>query len=438
MRKMKDSGIEWIGQIPEEWEVQRLQTKLYEINEKNYPLKTDFVLSLTNKSGVIPYDEKGDVGNKSKENHEEYKIAYPGTIVANSMNILIGSVGICNYEGCVSPVYYVFKNNETANLKFYNYILSITSFQRYLRQFANGILEIRLRLSASSILKRVVPAPSIKLQQQIVSYLDTKCSEIDSIVRETEQTIEEYKKLKQSLITEVVTGKKRVAADGLSLSNEPRKMKDSGVEWIGEIPEEWQRVKIRYLHKGLTDGTHGTYARQDKGRLLLSSKNVREEDIEIGDNESYISEEDYQSIVANGFPQKNDVLMCCIGASIGRCIIYKLDDIHAFQRSVIFIRCNDKILPSLMRYNLKSNTTLIQESFLINQSAQAGLYQGLVKEIYVVVPKQSEQQLIISYLDAKCSEIDKLVADKQTLLQELDTYKKSLIYECVTGKREVN
>lgn len=435
---MKDSGIEWIGQIPEEWEVQRLQTKLYEINEKNYPLKTDFVLSLTNKSGVIPYDEKGDVGNKSKENHEEYKIAYPGTIVANSMNILIGSVGICNYEGCVSPVYYVFKNNETANLKFYNYILSIPSFQRYLRQFANGILEIRLRLSASSILKRVVPAPSIKLQQQIVSYLDTKCSEIDSIVRDTEKTIEEYKKLKQSLITEVVTGKKRVADDGLSLSDEPRKMKDSGVEWIGEVPEEWGVCKLKNICSNITDGTHFSPNTVDDGFPYITACDVRGKGLDYS-NAKKISKEDYHKLETQGCkPHNGDVLIVKDGATTGRVGLVMDDTNCVLLSSVAMMTSNKNNYNIYLFYLLQSHCMQGQILLSMAGSAMPRITLTKLNNFLAIEPPLSEQNLIATYLDAKCAEIDKLISDKQTLLQELDTYKKSLIYECVTGKREVN
>ena len=119
---MKYSGIPWIGEIPKGWNVDRLQVALSEIVEKNSPIKTNYILSLTNTRGVIPYNEKGDVGNKAKENHEDYKIAYPDTIIANSMNILIGSVGVCNYYGCVSPVYYIFKSHN-GDLHYFNYIM---------------------------------------------------------------------------------------------------------------------------------------------------------------------------------------------------------------------------------------------------------------------------------------------------------------------------
>mgnify|MGYP005752385511 FL=1 len=125
MREMKDSGVEWIGEIPYNWTLEKLQWYLDEVNISNNPVQTLQVLSLTNKLGVIPYEEKGNMGNKSKENCSEYKLAYPNTIVANSMNVIIGSVGICNYFGCVSPVYYVFKPKANSNIRFINYISQI-------------------------------------------------------------------------------------------------------------------------------------------------------------------------------------------------------------------------------------------------------------------------------------------------------------------------
>ena len=176
---MKNSGIEWIGDVPSSWSLERLQWYLDEIKEQNNPVKTDQVLSLTNKLGIIPYEEKGEQGNKAKENISEYKIAYPDTIVANSMNILIGSVGICNYTGCVSPVYYVFKPNKKSNVRFINYIFQTEGFQKELRKYANGILEIRLRVSSSGILKRKIAIPDLDVQNKIVNFIDRKVEKIN-------------------------------------------------------------------------------------------------------------------------------------------------------------------------------------------------------------------------------------------------------------------
>ena len=207
----KHTGISWIGDIPSSWDLKRLQFCIKEVNVKNNPIQTDFVLSLTIKDGVLPYDEKGDIGNKAKENHADYKLAFPDTIVLNSMNILIGAVGISKYFGCVSPVYYVFKNHEDCDLRYINYVLSSISFQKYLRNYAKGILEIRLRVSAFDILKQKIPVPSLDEQIEIANYLDSKCSAIDQAITDKTQQIETLKAYKSSLIYEYVTGKKQVA-----------------------------------------------------------------------------------------------------------------------------------------------------------------------------------------------------------------------------------
>ena len=158
-REMKDSGVEWIGEMPEAWKVERLQWHLNEINKINNPIETDYILSLNNKTGVIPYEERDNMGNKAKEDCSQYKIAYPDTLVMNSMNVIIGSVGISHYYGCISPVYYVFKSNDKTELRYIDYIFKIERFQKELRKYANGILEIRLRISVHDTLRRLIPIP---------------------------------------------------------------------------------------------------------------------------------------------------------------------------------------------------------------------------------------------------------------------------------------
>ena len=269
---------------------------------------------------------------------------------------------------------------------------------------------------------------SIEEQKKIADYLDSKCSQIDLIIEKQKQIIEKLKEYKTSLITEVVT-------KGLDPNVE---MKDSGVEWVGKIPLNHTIRKIKHCIQGLTDGTHGTFQRVENGKYLLSAKNVFEKGLLIGDKESLISEQDYHEITKNGYPQKGDILLCCVG-TVGRCMIYDRDEPIAFQRSVIFIRCNNKIiLPKMMFYCLQTSPVNIQERLAVNKSAQEGIYQGAVSNIYIVFPKLiTEQESIITYLDDKCSKIEISIEKKEQIIEKLKEYKKSLIYEVVTGKREV-
>ena len=420
----KDSGIAWIGEIPGEWEVSKMKYIGTYIN--GYAFKpTDWQNS--GKPIIRIQDLTGSISNSNYYNGdlEEKYLVKKGDILVSWAATLDAFIWEKEEEGWLNQHIFKALPNISVINKHYFFGLVKVAMSEMNNDNKHGIVMQHVTLGVFNLFK--IPLPPLSEQEDIATCLDEKCGEIDSLISIQEEMISELLAYKQSVITEAVT-------KGL---DKKAKMKNSGVEWIGDIPEEWEVIKIQYLNQGLTDGTHGTYNRVDKGRLLLSSKNVREKDLLITDSESQISEEDYQSIISNGFPKKGDLLMCCIGASIGRCIIYKYDETYAFQRSVIFIRCNKLIKPELLRYNLLSNNSLLQELFLINQSAQAGLYQGQVKEIKVIVPPISKQKQIIDYLDEKTSQINSLIALKQSKIESLKEYKKSIIYEYVTGKKRV-
>lgn len=421
MTMMKSSNTEWLGDIPAEWGVAQIGN-YYELrNEKvsDYDFEP---LSVTMK-GIVP-----QLATAAKsDDHSNRKLVKKGDFVINSRSDRRGSCGISPLDGSVSLINTVMESRGEMNPQYYNWLFHTEQFADEFYKWGHGIVDDLWTTRWQEMKKILIVAPSPDEQQAIADYLDETCSKIDEIIAEAKASIDEYKELKQSVIFETVT-------KGLDKNVE---MKDSGVKAIGKVNNKYNVAKIAELNDGLTDGTHGTYERFDSGKLLLSSKNVQHNGLVIGNNESYISEEDSNSIVANGFPQKNDLLLCCIGASIGRCILYPFDYPIAFQRSVIFIRCNKWILPKMMMYNLQSTSSLMQEQMVVNVSAQAGLYQGLVKQLYVMVPPIGEQEKIILFLDKKTAEIDSLITEKESLIKDLESYKKSLIYEVVTGKRRV-
>ena len=425
-RKMKDSGIEWIGEIPEGWEIKYFVQLFSQVKNKNIGLREKNLLSLS--YGKIKQKSIETVGGLLPDNFEGYNIIDRNDIVLRLTDLQNDQhslrVGLSHERGIITSAYCSIRVRGAESPNYLYYYLHTFDIAKGFYGMGSGV---RQGLNWDGLKYIKILLPPQHEQDRISVFLNQKTLEIDSMLSKTISSIEEYKKLKQAVITQAVT--KGVRGE--------REMKDSGVEWIGEIPKEWSTPKIKRLHNGLTDGTHGTFNRIDSGHILLSSKNVREFGIQLGENESFISEADYNLITANGFPQKDDVLLCCIGASIGRCTLYEFEEAMAFQRSVIFIRCNSLILPRMMMYDLRSSNTLLQEQLLVNQSAQAGLYQGLVSEIFISLPPISEQKEIIAYLDAKCAEIDRLIAKKEQLVKELESYKKSLIYEVVTGKREV-
>ena len=433
---MKDSGIQWIGSMPQNWDLMRLQFCLDEIKEKNDPIKSQQVLSLVKDKGVMLYEEKGSLGNVAKEDISEYKLAYPNTPVLNSMNILIGSVGISKYYGCVSPVYYVFKETKKADLRFVNYIFTTNEFQKQLRRYANGIMEIRLRVSANDIFKRKIALPTKDIQTKIADYLDDKCGKIDQAIEGQKKIIEKLKEYKQSVITETVT-------KGL---NPDVKMKDSGIEWIDQIPEHWEIIKLNSIFNFI-----GGYAFKSNDYIdesenqVIRIGNIRNDNLILNNKQVYISDE-IADRASNMLIKENDILFSITGTKGKRDYFYtvlikreylKNKKLYLNQR----VGCFRKKLDIDMRYYnylLKENKIL--DSIFIYETGtanQGNLGIETIRNTKLHYPSKRVQQQIADYLDNKCLQIDKAIQQKEETIIKLEEYKKSLIYECVTGKKEI-
>ena len=431
MREMKDSGIEWIGEIPADWNIKRVKAVLCERNESNNPIQTDEILSLTNDRGVIPYEEKGDVGNKSKEDLTGYKLAYPGDIVLNSMNVFIGSVGLSSYFGCVSPVYYMlYPRNKNDSVSFFNYLFQTKELQTKLHGYGNGIMEIRMRIQMSKLNSVQLPVPPSDVQHKIAAYLDRKCSQIDAIIARQQEVIEKLKAYKLSVITEAVT-------KGL---NPHVPMKDSGVEWIGEIPEHWEARKLKsiveIISKGTTPSTIGSELLSYGEIRFLKAENIQNNRVVL-EPEFYIDYETH-NVLKRSQLQANDVLFVIAGATIGKTAILSTDTIPAnTNQAVSFIRLKEKEDSKYVWYYLQSSYVKTILNLLSVQSAQPNLSMEDMGNFCLCYPSKEERNLITEYLDKKCGAIESSIEYKQRVIELLTAYKKSLIYEVVTGKKEV-
>lgn len=437
-REMKNSGIEWIGDIPSEWKIRKIKYILHERNEKNNPIKSDNILSLTASQGVIPYAEKEGGGNKPKEDLSAYKLAYPNDIVMNSMNILSGSVGLSKYFGCVSPVYYMFySDNENINIKYFHYIFQTSVFQKSLMGLGNGILiketengklnTIRMRIPLEKLNGLLLPIPDKEEQKQIIDSLEHIIPQIDKIISATKASIENYKEYKQSVITEAVT-------KGLD-KNVP--MKDSGIEWIGKIPCEWKVTKLKNVSENVTDGAHISPETDNGVYDFISTANLDNGQIDF-DNCLKTSVNSYKYLVNTGCkPQINDVLISKDG-TVGKTIVIDFQHDFVVASSLVIIRpATEIICPYYLNYNLQSK--FVQDTLLMLMHG-AGLKRVSVEKnenLPVVVPPIEEQTKIVEYLNYRCTEIDTLILQKEKLITNLEEYKKSLIYEYVTGKKAV-
>lgn len=438
-REMKDSGVDWIGEIPVSWDLKRLKAILCERNEKNDPVQSEFILSLGASYGVIPYSEKTGGGNKAKDDFSAYKLAYPGDIVMNSMNIISGAVGLSKYFGCVSPVYYMFyPREEKTSVDYYHLMFQTSAFQRSLIGLGNGIMmresqngnfnTVRMRIPIGKLNSLLLPVPPAKEQDRIAIYLNEKCEEIDRLINATSKSIEEYTKLKQSLISKTVT--KGINANA--------NMKPSGVDSVGDIPVNWKVLKFKYLATDVLKGAGITKEDvKENGEIpcvrygeIYTQYNFHFDECKSRTNEDCVSQPRYFSY--------GDILFTCTGElveEIGKAVVY-LGNEKCMAGGDIII-AHHKQNPIFMSYALNSNYAQSQRSCgkAKLKVVHASAYD--INNTTMIIPPPEEQQEIAIYLDEKCTKIDSIIKEKNLLIQELESYKKSVVYEFVTGKRKV-
>ena len=422
-RKMKDSGIEWIGEIPEGWE-----TCLYKYCcsvQPGYPF--DSAKFSNSSTDGFPLIRIRDI--TSGEIQTYYTDSYDSNYIITAGDLLVGMDGDFNVR---------WWNNSDALLN--QRCCRIIEKKRVTRRFLYYVLPFTLQyintltyattvkhLANSDILNFFISFPSLSVQKNITCYLDKNCSNIDTILSKTRSSIEEYKKLKQAVITQAVT--KGVRGE--------REMKDSGVEWIGEIPKEFNPVQLKFFCKLITDGTHFSPTTVENGWPYITAGDVHGIGLDYN-SAKRISEEDFQLLVAQGCqPLKGDVLLVKDGATTGRVGFVDSDTPCVILSSVAMLRPADNTDGHYLMYLLASD--FLQKQILVSMAGSAMPRTTLTKltKYIGLLPPLHEQKEIANYLDAKCAEIDGLIAKKEQLVKELESYKKSLIYEVVTGKREV-
>lgn len=426
MRVMKNSGIEWIGDIPNEWEI--IKSKYIFTNHKEIvgDKEKEFErLSLT-LNGVLKRPKDDNKGLQS-DSLSTYQILYQNELVFKMIdleNISTSRVGYSEYTGLVSPVYIIFNNDEYSR---YGYWYFYNLWQRNIYNTL-GNNNVRSALNASDMLELPFIKMPLPEQQRIADFLDRKCAEIDTVIEKTKTTIEEYKKLKQSIITEAVTKGIR--------GNRP--MKDSGVEWIESVPSEWEVTRVKSLSTELQKGNGIT-----KEDVVMNGDTpcVRYGEIYTKYNQSFSECEtktNREIISIQKYFSYGDILFTCTGElveEIGKSIVY-LGSGKCLAGGDIIIMSH-KQNPTFLNYALNSAYAQAQKSCDKTKLKVVHISADDICNIAIALPPIFEQQEIANYLDKQCSKIDKLISDKAQLLYELENLKKSLIYEYVTGKKEV-
>ena len=434
MREMKDSGIEWIGEIPKEWSVIKNKYLISMLYSGGTPSATNG--NFYCQEVGIPFVSISDMSNcsyvvttakhitESGIEDKKLRILPIGTILY-SIYATVGAISELKVEATISQAMLAIQLNSKIDKSFYKY--NLTAMRDYI--FSNASGNTQFNLSAEKVRNFYFVLPTFSDQHRIADYLDDKCGKIDRYIEQQKQVIEKLKAYKQSVITEAVTK----GLDPTVL------MKDSGVEWIGEIPESWIVCRLRNIGKpqnGLSKGGeffgHGypfiSYGDIYRNYSLPMSVNGLAETTE---------EERKQYSVKKGdiFFTRTSETIEEVGLS---CVCENDIDNATFAGFVIRVRpFNDDLLTAFAKYYFRSNHHRIYLSKEMNLVTRASLGQDLLKSMPVLIPPKEEQQQIADYLDKKCFSIDLAIEKKQTLIDKLTEYKKSLIYEVVTGKKEV-
>lgn len=432
-RAMKESGIPWIGEIPSHWETCLIKQIMRNKSIKGFP--DEQVLSLYREHGIVPKDSRDDNHNVTSEDTSGYKLVDVGDFVVNKMKAWQGSMAVSDYRGIISPAYYVCNFISSPQKKYIHYLLRNETYKAEYSRLSTGLRVGQWDLNIDDFLHIPIVLPPIHEQQAISDYLDEKCSEIDELITLQDKIIEELKSYKQSVITEAVT-------KGL---NPDAPMKDSGIEWIGDIPNEWKICRIKDVldrsKEGIKIGPFGsalTNKIEGEGDYKIFGQwNIVDKDFSVGKN--YISQKTFESL-ASYRVVSGDILVSLMG-TVGKCAVIP-DDIQEgiMDSHVIKVRLNERCDNSYFEYIYdKDCSSFVYEQIrkMKKGSIMDGLNSSIVKNLVILLPPTEEQQAIADYLDKKCAEIDSLIALKQSKIEQLKEYKKSLIYEYVTGKKEV-
>lgn len=429
-RKMKDSGIEWIGEIPEGWEV--IPAKFLFKNSDIRRIADDEQLTSSQQFGIISQKDYTELtGSKvvlANKGLADWKHVEPFDFII-SLRSFQGGLEMSEITGCITWHYIVLKPCHKICSYYYKWLFKSDSYIRALQRTCSFIRDGQ-DLRYSNFIQVPLFEPPLTEQEKIADYLNAECFRIDAMLTKTRTSIEEYKKLKQAVITQAVT--KGVRGE--------REMKDSGVEWIGEIPAEWSITKIKSgvtkIGSGKTpSGGAETYT--DSGVIFLRSQNVYDCTLNL-ESPTYISPE-VDATMKSTRVLPDDVLLNITGGSIGRCsIVPKTLGLANVNQHVCIIRTNPLIfLPKYMQYFWVSTLGHLAIDLYQTGGNREGMSADAIRNTPIPYAPLNEQKEIADYLDAKCAEIDKLIAKKEQLVKELESYKKSLIYEVVTGKREV-
>lgn len=416
-RNYIETGVEWINSIPSNWKLLKVKNCFY-ISKEKAQAKNPTVLKLA-RDAVKVRDISTNEGQIAAS-YDDYNPVFPGDFLLNPMDLYSGAnCNVSEVEGVISPAYINLRKTRELNPKYFDYYFKVQYWTMAMFAHGKGVsFDNRWTLNAEGMKNYEIPFPNIDEQNKIVAVINNKCSQIDELIAIQEQEIEKLKAYKQSLITEVVT-------KGLDPNAE---MKDSDISWLSQVPVSWNSIRIKYLLK------------ERKER----SNTGKEEPLSMSQKYGLVPTKNLEAIpniastyIGSKLTHVNDLVFNKLKAHLGVFSVSKYDGLVSPDYAVYYSTglVNLKYLEYLFKTpqcisEFKRNSTGIAPGLM-------RLYTDKLFSIKCPFPSQNEQIEIVNFLDKKCFQVDSLIDDKENKISKLNEYKKSLIYEYVTGKKEV-
>ena len=466
--KYKKSGISWLPEVPEGWEVRRLKVLFSQRKERNDPVQTANILSLTAAQGVVPISEKiGAGGNKPKDDLAQYDLAYPGDLVLNCMNVVSGSVGVSNYFGAISPVYYALVAKSFVDVFYYNNIFQTTLFQRSLLPLGKGILmhesstgklnTVRLRISMNALGGVKLPFPPLSEQKGIAAYLDEKCGKVDALVAAKERQVKLLKELRERVIADAVMGKISPTQGAENAENETsrtsrtrmlahpsgsaspnlpseaellrrisrEKTKPSGVFWQPMMPAHWVVRKLKYVLSKLRR------ERYPDAELLVCTNKGKV--IKRGESKMGLVSDDisiYQGV------KQGDLLIHGMDTWHGAVAVSDDDGMCTPVVHVCDSRDDKRFIAYYLRNMARGRVFKLISNGVRQNTSDFRSWEKLAA-IPIILPPLSEQKEIVEYIERKTAKIDELAQKLEDEVKKLKEFRERLVADVVTGQRKV-
>jgi type I restriction enzyme S subunit len=423
----KDSGLPWLGEIPAHWEVRRNGRLFRQRNETGFPDLP--ILEVSLKTGVRIRDFENSTRKQVMSDREKYKRARQGDIAYNMMRMWQGAVGVAPVDGLISPAYIVAQPLPETDARYYENLFRIDDYKNEINKFSRGIVSDRNRLYWEDFKQIPSPFPPPEEQAAIVRFLE-----------HVDRRIRRYIRAKRQLISLLIEQKQAIIHRAVTRGLDPDvRFKPSGVEWVDEIPEHFQRAKLARLCRSIRDGTHNPPRAVEGIHRLLSVRNIVNGRFVVRDDDRTMSPEAFEELQRSYTVKEGDVVLALVGGTTGKSAVVQPMEHVTIQRSLGILRPNPRILDShYLNYVISSRLVQAQiQQIMVKYAAQPGIYLNDVGELQVFFPDLQHQREIVSTLQIRMCGHDELISLYQRQIELMASYRVRLIADVVTGKLDV-